>query len=215
MSHTNYVGVHDYTCDAISGAYSQSVNLAPGESVNLHWKCEIFNPGTYVFTILDKTFTYTVMSKTNDSSVSDEQKQDVQQQESYNKEIQTTQSTQNSQQTVHQGEVVGQPHIVVLKVYTQPRKDIKAGGAIDISAQIKNLGEYRGSKKIDGTLTWYSTGIGKSLTLSSKTVTLDPQEETFLDWKGISIQNLGSYDITIGEGGVQFTVKEMKKKSNS
>lgn len=72
MSHPNDAGItHEYTCDATSGEPSLPVNLNPGDSIDLHWNCEIFNSGTYTLTILDKTFTYTI--------VAENKKQEIQQ----------------------------------------------------------------------------------------------------------------------------------------
>ena len=110
-------------------------------------------------------------------------------------------------------EKAGDSNIVTLKVSIQPRKDIKVKETVKISAQVKNLGSKAGTKTIDGKITWYSEGKSKSIQLSSQKVKLGPGEQTFLDWDGIKLTSGGSYDIIIGEGSLQFSVKEIKKTS--
>jgi len=65
---------HHDTCDATSGDYSQSVNLAPGESIELFWKCIIRNSGTYTLEILDKKFSYNVIQNGNSDTATKSKK---------------------------------------------------------------------------------------------------------------------------------------------
>jgi len=160
-------------------------------------------------------------SKTEEEKQADEDRKrlkkdveeyDKEQEQERESEQQEEEETDDTDEIEGEEEQVTGSKLVVTDVIVMPRKGLKQGDAVTITAVVRNSGDAKGTKEIivQGDVRFHDSANGESkkhiLQISSKTITVEPGKEKTLKWENIAVLGHGMYYLTVDEFNTEFWV---------